>query len=456
MCDTIVALGNVTADGSVLLAKNSDREPNEAQFLTLAPRTVHPDGEMVRCTYIQIPQARETYAVLLSKPFWMWGCEMGLNEHGVAIGNEAVFTKEPYARTGLLGMDLMRLALERSTSARQALDTIVQLLDKYGQGGSGGFTHHMPYHNSFLIADFKEAWVLETAGRYWAARQVRDFYTISNGLTIGAEWDLASPNLVEHAVEKKWCRSANDFHFARCYSDRLYTPLSGCSTRQKRTTETLASRNGRVTVPELMALLRDHGAAAGADPLWSPAHGSMNQPCMHAGFGPVRASQSTASFIAHLDPKLITAWATGTSAPCTGIFKPIYPEVGLPDLGPEPAGRADSESLWWQHERLHRAVLRDYPGRLGLYEAERNAIETSFYSTAQELANRFRDVAPAERREALLTWSAGCFQVAREATGRWIERVEAMPFRRRLPLLYGWAWQRFNRASNIQHPTSSI
>ena len=31
MCDTLVALGNSTADGSVIFAKNSDRDPNEAQ-----------------------------------------------------------------------------------------------------------------------------------------------------------------------------------------------------------------------------------------------------------------------------------------------------------------------------------------------------------------------------------------------------------------------------------------
>ncbi len=87
MCDTIVALGNSTVDGIALLATNSDREPNEGQHLASFPPARHAPGERVRCTYIEIPQVAETYAVLLSKPFWMWGCEMGLNEHGVVIGN---------------------------------------------------------------------------------------------------------------------------------------------------------------------------------------------------------------------------------------------------------------------------------------------------------------------------------------------------------------------------------
>lgn len=133
MCDTMVALGKATADGSTILAKNSDREPNEAQLLTYVPRQQHADGEQVQCTYIKLPQVRETFEVVLSRPFWMWGAEMGGNEHGVAIGNEAVFTKEPYGKEpGLIGMDMLRLALERTDSARGALELIIELLRTYG------------------------------------------------------------------------------------------------------------------------------------------------------------------------------------------------------------------------------------------------------------------------------------------------------------------------------------
>ena len=104
MCDTFVALGNVTADGRVMFAKNSGREPNEAQWLAYYPPAEHRRGSPLTCTYVEIPQVRRTYGVLLSKPFWMWGGEMGINEHGVAIGNEAVRTKEPYDKQGLLGI----------------------------------------------------------------------------------------------------------------------------------------------------------------------------------------------------------------------------------------------------------------------------------------------------------------------------------------------------------------
>src|SRR5512139_2745316 len=115
MCDTLVALGNVTADGVTLFGKNSDREPNEAHQLLRVPAAEHPAGSTVQCTYLEIPQVDHTCEVLLGKPFWMWGAEMGANEHGVAIGNEAVFTKVPQMKgAALTGMDLLRLGLERA------------------------------------------------------------------------------------------------------------------------------------------------------------------------------------------------------------------------------------------------------------------------------------------------------------------------------------------------------
>ncbi|MCS7285648.1 MAG: C69 family dipeptidase [Anaerolineae bacterium] len=459
MCDTLVAVGSATADGTVILAKNSDREPNEAHMLVHLPRAYHEPGSTVKCTYVEIPQVPETYEVLLCKPFWIWGCEMGVNEHGVAIGNEAVFTRDPYHKgPGLIGMDFIRLALERAETAQQALEIIIQLLETYGQGGNCGFRHKTYYHNSFIIADPQEAWVLETSGKQWAAEQVRDVRSISNGLTIGSRWDRASSNLVEHALEKGWAKSREDFHFARCYSDFLYTRLDGCQARYSRSMELLEKQKGAITVETMMAALRDHGPKAEKDPLWNPGRGwLMDTICVHAGFGPTRPSQSVGAMVAHLTPGMPVVWVTGTSGICTSIFKPIFLGAGLPGgavadklgLSIPPSGTYDPRTLWWTHERLHRAVIRDFPTRMALYREERDALEREFIKEATELQAHYRDADPEIRKKHLLEFTTSCFERAAEATARWIQRVLATPIKHRPPRLFSLAWERFNREARF-------
>lgn len=65
----------------------------------------------LQCTYIMVEQVEATQAVILSKPAWMWGAEMGANASGVVIGNEAVWTRMndlSDCDEKLLGMDLVR------------------------------------------------------------------------------------------------------------------------------------------------------------------------------------------------------------------------------------------------------------------------------------------------------------------------------------------------------------
>ena len=160
-CDTWVAMRDATADGSVILAKNSDRPPMEAQPLVHCRRVNYQSAATVKCTYIEIPQVAETHEHIGSKIWWAYGYEHGMNAHGVAIGNEAVWSKEPYQwGDGLLGMDLVRLGLERGKTAYEAMHVMIDLLERYGQSGDcerPGEWGKANYHNSFLIADPKTA-----------------------------------------------------------------------------------------------------------------------------------------------------------------------------------------------------------------------------------------------------------------------------------------------------------
>ncbi len=352
MCDTMVIVKN----NRVLFAKNSDRDPNEPQVLEWHPRRNHPQGERLRCTYIDVPQVDHTHAILISRPFWLWGAEMGANEHGVVIGNEAVFTNQPYAKTGLTGMDLLRLALERADTAQQACDVIAGLLETHGQGGLCGYNNpRFTYHNSYLIADPRSAIVLETAGRKWAAEQVADRRSISNGLTIPG--------------------------FAEAHSNWLRTRVSGCRSRHAITTAAVAGASG---VSDLFAALRSHGEG-GCAPRYSWLNGAMAAPCAHAG-GFAVSVQTTASWVSDLSPDGCTHWVTATSAPCTSLFKPVYIERPLQLAAP---GAQPDKSLWWQHERLHRRLIQDPETLFPIFQQERDALERSWVASPPDSAEAF-------------------------------------------------------------------
>src|SRR6202035_2620174 len=58
-----------------------------------------------------------------------------------------------HAPPALLGMDLVRLGLERAASAEEALDVMTGLLERHGQGGIGDAVNGVAYWSSFLVAD---------------------------------------------------------------------------------------------------------------------------------------------------------------------------------------------------------------------------------------------------------------------------------------------------------------
>lgn len=354
MCDTIAI---VRKDG-VYFAKNSDRDPNEAQYLDWNPRAQHTAGAKVKCTWIEIPQVEETFATLLSKPYWTWGAEMGANERGVCIGNETVFTKTRNETTpGLIGLDLVRLGLERGETAEQACDAMASLLKQYGQGGGAGHENRrFAYQNSFIVADPKSAFVLETAGREHAIEKIGGTRTISNGLTIPG--------------------------FAEMHSDYLKTRVSACRARQGRTHLLAHKTRGP---QHLFAALRDHGARY-SQPTYRWINGAMASPCMHGG-GVLASAQTTASWVTEMTKdRGIRHWATATAAPCTGLFKPVCIEGPL-DLG-RPSDKVDG-SLWWRHERFHRLVIQNPTAYHDLYVPERNAIEADWIDNPPDPAAAF-------------------------------------------------------------------
>lgn len=375
MCDTFC----VHRPGGMLFAKSSDRPVDEPQVVEWFGR--REAGSSLQATHLSIPDGGAA-ALLGSRPTWMWGLEHGVNEHRVAIGNEKVWTvDDPRAvPPALLGMDLVRLGLERATTADGALDAITSLLAAHGQGGSGEQHHDEPYWSSFLIVDPDGGWILETSGTTWVAASVGAGAAISNRLTLSTGWTRSSPDVERGADWDRW---------------RAPDAPTGIADHRLAATRSCVALGGAAGPRQAAAALRDHGTGPWGEPGTTDVTAPPPVPagvgddwsgvtvCMH-----VRDYQcTTASMVADLpadDREPVRVWAT-LGTPCTGIYLPIA-LLGV-DRAVVPPVLGD-DSAWRSSSALSRAAeLPGEEGRAAL-EGIRSAlapIEASAWAEADEL-----------------------------------------------------------------------
>ncbi|MGH7860467.1 MAG: C69 family dipeptidase [Candidatus Binatia bacterium] len=308
MCDTLCVVGK----GRSLFAKNSDRPHDEPQVVEAFPR--RPAGGTLRTQYLEISD-EGAFAMVGSRPVWLWGFEHGVNEHRVAIGNEAVYTTGHVADgpPALIGMDLVRLGLERARSAREAVEVMTELLGRHGQAGdcyqTGG-----SYDSSFLVCDPAEAWVVETSGRSAHAERFDGGTAISNRLSIREDW--------------------RDTSVGTSFADVRLQASMAC-----------VARGADATMPrDLVRHLRDHGGHEGLPP------SDEFTVCMH-----IRgAVNTTSAMVCDLpaDPgEPARAWVA-LGSPCTSVFVPIFP----PDVIPPELG---DEKTWERFRELRDRAERD-------------------------------------------------------------------------------------------------
>jgi secernin len=408
-CDTMVVLAPHTRNGATILAKNSDRSPYECQQLAQLAHRAHPKGGTVHCQYLEIPQVAETAAVIGSRPFWLWGFEHGLNEYGVAIGNEAVLTRETLPATGLLGMDLVRLGLERSKTAREATEVIGELIERYGQGGSGQYDVDFRYCGGFILADPADAYVLESSGRQWIARRVEERACISNRLTIAAG-SAGSADVESYARGRGWCDSESDspFDFAAAYSSRnagkdKSDPLHARG-RLARSRE-LVARNGRRTIREMLAILRDHGARGEMPPTGDPTtRDDFPTLCMHGS-----VSGTTASMVAELHAPdadmLPVVWAS-LAAPCTSIAFPLFVGGTMPPILAAGGEKPSADSPWWRFRKVQDLVAVAPERMAPIAWKHFRQLEAAMLERCAEVSRQARKLDPAAREKLLGSFMA--------------------------------------------------
>lgn len=334
MCDTI---GIIKKDRA-LFGKNSDRSANEPQVIEFIEGH-KTNKNKVKLTYIEIDEVEEVYSILISRPTWMWGAEMGVNEFGVCIGNEAIFTKKTNKKNSLIGMDLVRLGLERSKTAIEAVNVITALVSKYGQGGNHGYDHNFFYNNSFLIMDSKELYVVETEMNTYRIIK-KDKMAISNCLSI-----------VNADIKIK--------------ENKLVTYFSKAKERQGQTYLKIDEMNN---VRDVVKTLRTHKILKNN----VFCKGTVSSPCMHAGG--IIGDHTTSSLVVELVDGNINVWFTGTSSPCISVFK--YYKFG------EKIDYPISNNKYW-NEREN--IFRDLIGYkiLNEYYELRDKIEDEFYNNKE-------------------------------------------------------------------------
>lgn len=367
MCDTLCVNGR---DGTVF-GKSSDRPFDERQLLTVQPR--RPAGGRLRTQYIEIDDA-PTNALIGSQPTWLWGFEHGVNEHRLAIGNETVWTTEdPHGLPpALIGMDLVRLGLERARSADEALDVITSLVEVHGQGGSAWENADMPYFSSFLLADPHSGWVIETSNRTWVARPVAGGTAISNRVSMSTDWTRSSADVAD----------GTDFDTLRDPS----APTAFADLRLDATRAAVAQGAAQIGPREMAATLRHHGSrpwgAPGADPSEvSPPPESVAEDwtgvtvCMHVRDYIATTSSMICELPADSAAPLRLWIALGS--PCVSVYVPVFFDAVPREL---------SDPLQWDRLRVLRDRVEADGSALAEVRSVLGPVEADLWEEADALA----------------------------------------------------------------------
>lgn len=234
-CTNLIVGKAASTDGSVIVSYSAD---SFGMFghLYHSPAATHEQGEMLdiydwdTAKYLgQIKQVPKTYNVIGN-----------INEFQVTIG-ETTFGGRPELAdsTGIIDYgSLIYIALQRASTAREAIQVMTELVKEYGYYSEG---------ESFTVADPNEAWILEMIGKgpgvrgaVWVAVRIPDdcIAAHANQSRIhkfdmdDKENCMYSPDVISFAREKGYFNGMNkDFSFADAYNPLDFGGLRYCEAR---------------------------------------------------------------------------------------------------------------------------------------------------------------------------------------------------------------------------------
>ncbi len=171
-CTNFLVTKGASADGSTMISYSADSHVLYGELYHW-PAATWEEGTLLEVhewdtgKYLgRIPQARQTYNVVGN-----------INEHQVAISETTFGGREELSSQPGACMDygsLIYIALQRASTARQAIQIMTDLVQEHGYYSSG---------ESFSIADPDEVWIMEMIGKgegnqgaVWVALRVPDGY----------------------------------------------------------------------------------------------------------------------------------------------------------------------------------------------------------------------------------------------------------------------------------------
>lgn len=234
-CTNILVTRGASTDGSTFITYAADSHDLYGE-LYFTPAGVWGPGAMREVyewdtgKYLgRIPQAAKTYTVVGN-----------INEHQVSIG-ETTFggRRELGEPNGIVDYgSLMYIALERATTAREAIQVMTDLVAEFGYASSG---------ESFSVADPDEVWLFEIIGKgkddkgaVWVARRVPDGYIAAHANQArirqfplnDPENTLYAPDIISFARDKGWFDGKDkDFSFADTYAPLDFGAIRFCEAR---------------------------------------------------------------------------------------------------------------------------------------------------------------------------------------------------------------------------------